>query len=75
MPKASAAIAMMVKPGVWRNMRAECFRSFRKPSIAKLDENITFSSPKHNPVYWTSQKLEAVSLGANEEYLCGGNIG
>lgn len=30
--------------------------------LAKLDENITFSSPKHNPVYWTSQKLEAVSV-------------
>jgi hypothetical protein len=27
-------MAAMVKPGVWRNMRAEYFRSFRKASIA-----------------------------------------
>jgi hypothetical protein len=37
-PSARAALAAMVKPGVWRNMRAECFRSFRKASITYLDE-------------------------------------
>jgi hypothetical protein len=38
MPSAKAATAAMVKPGVRRNMRAECFRSFTKASMPRLDE-------------------------------------
>lgn len=38
MPSASAAITTMVNPGAWRNMRQECFRSFRKLSMLDLDE-------------------------------------
>jgi len=33
MPRASAAMAVVVNAGLWRNMRRECLRSFRRVSI------------------------------------------
>ena len=37
-PSARAATAAIVKPGVCRNMRMECFRSLKKASMPDLDE-------------------------------------
>jgi hypothetical protein len=49
MPSARAAIAAMVKPGVRRNMRPVCFKSFRNASMTYSDEsiNITSNYEKH----------------------------
>src|SRR6202030_1038674 len=35
-PRVNAATAVKVKLGVWRNIRSECFTSFRKASILGL---------------------------------------
>ena len=43
-------------------MRAECFRSFKKPSIAKLDEKYHIQFPQAQP---------CLLADANQEYLCG----
>jgi hypothetical protein len=75
MPKASAAIATMVKAGVWRNMRAECFRSLRKPSIGKLDEKYHIQFPESTTLFTGRVKNWRRSLWhANDRYLCGSNI-
>src|SRR5262249_23263340 len=61
-PKANARITTMVKPGVCRNMWAECLRSLRKPCIAQLDEKIPHSVPR-TTIRSTGRFTRRLSLG------------
>ena len=50
-------------------MRAECFRSFRKPSIAKLDEKYHIQFPKAQPCLLDEPKTGGGITGARPKSI------